>query len=86
MLMYAICAVSARHLGRVSGLHQIEYMVYHEKCIQNLLPILNDDARIFDDDLVATTLLLRLYEELDGMCCSPSVGVQTARHATDGIR
>ena len=74
MLMYAICAVSARHLSRVSGLDQVEYMLYHEKCIQSLLPILNDENRITDDDLVATTLLLRLYEELDGQYARSLVG------------
>ncbi|KAH0362697.1 hypothetical protein KCU65_g7883, partial [Aureobasidium melanogenum] len=65
ILMNAILAASARHLSRVSGGDPYIADTYHQKCIQHLIPILSDEAAVLDENLLASTVILRFLEEID---------------------
>ncbi|KAI4716118.1 hypothetical protein E4T48_07687 [Aureobasidium sp. EXF-10727] len=65
ILMNAILAASARHLSRVSGGDPYIADKYHQKCIQHLIPILSDEAAVLDENLLASTVILRFLEEID---------------------
>ena len=65
LLMNAILAVSALHLSRVSDVDTYEAVRYHERCIGLMVPMLNDPDRVKDDNLLMTTVILHLYEDID---------------------
>ena len=65
--MNAILAVSALHLSRVSDLDSYEAVRYHDRCLGLMVPMLDDPERIQDDNLLMTTVILHLYEDLDSM-------------------
>ena len=65
--MNAILAVSALHLSRVSDLDSYEAVRYHDRCLGLMVPMLDDPERIKDDNLLMTTVILHLYEDLDSM-------------------
>ncbi|KAI4852682.1 hypothetical protein E4T44_01332 [Aureobasidium sp. EXF-8845] len=65
ILMNAILAASARHLSRISGGDPYIADKYHQKCIQHLIPMLNDEAAVLDENLLASTVILRFLEEID---------------------
>ena len=67
LLMNAILAVSALHLSRVSDLDSYEAVRYHDRCLGLMVPMLDDPERIKDDNLLMTTVILHLYEDLDSM-------------------
>ena len=75
LLMNAILAVSALHLSRVSDLDSYEAVRYHDRCLGLMVPMLDDPDRIKDDDpdrikddnLLMTTVILHLYEDIDSM-------------------
>ncbi|KAK8194346.1 hypothetical protein M8818_007535 [Zalaria obscura] len=65
ILLNAIFAVSAKHL---SSLHpNYDPLIsdrYHGECIKHLIPMLNDEQAVFDEDLMAATVILRYLEEV----------------------
>ena len=65
LLMNAILAISALHLSRVSDYDAYEAVRYHDKCLQLMVPMLNDHNEPKDDNLLMTTVFLHLYEDLD---------------------
>jgi len=65
ILMNAILAASARHLSRVSGGDPYIADKYHQRCIQHLIPMLSDEAAVLDENLLASTVILRFLEEID---------------------
>lgn len=67
LLMNAILAVSALHLSRVSDLDSYEAVRYHDRCLGLMVPMLDDPDRIKDDNLLMTTIILHLYEDIDSM-------------------
>lgn len=67
LLMNAILAVSALHLSRVSDLDTYEAVRYHDRCLGLMVPLLNDPDRVKDDNLLMTTVILHLYEDIDSM-------------------
>ena len=74
LLMNAILAVSALHLSRVSDLDSYEAVRYHDRCLGLMVPMLDDPDRIKDDNLLMTTVILHLYEDIDSMpfqCACP---------------
>ncbi|CAF9935383.1 hypothetical protein IMSHALPRED_010209 [Imshaugia aleurites] len=73
LLMNAILAVSALHLSRVSDLDTYEAVRYHGRCIGLMVPMLNDPDRVKDDNLLMTTVILHLYEDID-------IGNDSMRH------
>lgn len=64
ILLYATLTLSAMHLNRLSRYDIAEADCYHEKCIELLLPILNDKNAIMDGAVLASSVLLRFYEEI----------------------
>lgn len=67
LLMNAILAVSALHLSRVSDLDTYEAVRYHDRCLGLMVPLLNDPDRVKDDNLLMTTVILHLYEDINSM-------------------
>ena len=65
LLMNAILAGSALHLSRVSDLDPYEAVRYHDRCLRLMVPMLDDPDRIKDDNLLLTTVILHLYEDID---------------------
>jgi hypothetical protein len=46
---------------------QIETAVeYHSRCIEHLVSVSHDPEAIFDENLLAASIILRFYEEVDG--------------------
>lgn len=76
VLLYAVLALSAMHRSRVAEYDENEAEDYHEQCVRLLLPMLDDKSIITDGAFLATSTLLRFYEEVSGKCisfCSPYV-------------
>ena len=67
LLINAILAVSALHLSRVSDLDSYEAVRYHDRCIGLMVSMLNEPDRVKDDNLLMTTVILHLYEDIDSM-------------------
>lgn len=44
---------------------------YHQECLALLIPMLDDSTAALDEALFATTVVLRLYEEMSGECGRP---------------
>lgn len=40
---------------------------YHTRCIEQLVALSNHPHAAFDENLLAASVILRLYEELDGI-------------------
>lgn len=66
-LLYAILATSARHLSMTSNHDAYTAEMYHRECLALLIPVLNDSTAALDEALFASTVILRLYEEMSGM-------------------
>jgi hypothetical protein len=66
-LLYAILAVSARHLSVTKGYDIDEADRYHRECLGLLIPILDDSSAALSEALYAATVILRLFEEISGM-------------------
>jgi hypothetical protein len=64
-LMNAIFALSARHLSRVSDFDPLISNKYHQECLKHLIPMLDDTAAILDENLLASTIILRHLEEYE---------------------
>ena len=65
LLMSAILALSALHLSRVSDYDVYDAVHYHDKCLQHMVPMLDDHDKPKDDNLLLTTVFLHLYEDLE---------------------
>lgn len=65
LLMNAILAISALHLSRVSDYDAYEAVRYHDKCLQSMVPMLNDHNEPKDENLLMTAVFLNLNEDLD---------------------
>lgn len=63
VLLNAALAASARHLSRFDGTFTLAAEKYHDRCVELLIPYL-DDYSTCTDEVIATTLLLRLFEQL----------------------
>ena len=56
------------YLGKqLPGLHFETAVEYHSRCIEHLIALSDDPAAIFDENLLAASVILRFYEEVDGM-------------------
>lgn len=54
------------HMSRVAEYDVDEAEEYHEKCVELLLPMLHDKKVITDGAVLASSVLLRFYEEVSG--------------------
>lgn len=66
-LLYAILAVSAKHQSRVTGQDDGSGDYYQRCCLDILIPALNSTAAANPDHLLATAVILRLFEEMTGL-------------------
>lgn len=70
LLLYACLAISARHLCHTTKSvppHVADE--YHERCIAILLPVLeNKDYNISIEILLASTVILRFFEQISCAC------------------
>ncbi|EME87781.1 uncharacterized protein MYCFIDRAFT_27078, partial [Pseudocercospora fijiensis CIRAD86] len=61
-LMNAIFALSARHLSRVGDYDPLISNKHHQECLKHLNPMLDDTDAILDENLLASTIILRHLE------------------------
>ena len=64
--MNAILASASRHIAWISKVEDTESGKYHDKCLQILIPLLDNPVNVLDDNLFAAMVVLRQYEEYDG--------------------
>ena len=64
-LLNAIFALSARHLSRVGRYDPLVSNKYHQECLKHLIPMLDDTTAILDENLLASTIILRHLEEIE---------------------
>lgn len=65
-LLNAVFALSSRHLAGTSNYDPSISGQYHERCLEHMIPVLNDPDAVMDDVLLAAACILRTLEELDG--------------------
>jgi hypothetical protein len=41
--------------------------MYHSKCIEHLVSVSDDLEAVYDENLLVASVILRFYEEVDGM-------------------
>lgn len=64
-LLNAIFALSARHLNRIGEYDPLISNRYHQECLKHLIPMLDDSAAVLDENLFASTIILRHLEEIE---------------------
>ncbi|KAE8375839.1 hypothetical protein BDV26DRAFT_6007 [Aspergillus bertholletiae] len=81
ILLFSTLALAARHLHRFADDGTDEAEHYHDRCIELLLPVLNDRTAISDGVILASSVLLRFYEEIS----APIRGRDDAWHLLGGF-
>ncbi|KHN98996.1 uncharacterized protein MAM_03458 [Metarhizium album ARSEF 1941] len=66
ILLNAIFAVTSLHQSRLLGSSPSVAEQYHGKCVKLLLHMLEHEHAPMDDVLLATTVILRVYEQMNG--------------------
>jgi hypothetical protein len=64
-LLNAIFALSARHLSRIGEYDHLISNKYTQRCLQHLIPMLDDSSALQDENLLASTIILRHVEEYE---------------------
>ncbi|KAM0721298.1 hypothetical protein Q7P37_003586 [Cladosporium fusiforme] len=64
-LLNAIFALSARHLSRTGEYDHLISNKYIQACLQHLIPMLDDSSALQDENLLASTIILRHVEEIE---------------------
>lgn len=67
MVMYALLTMASRLDSILSGSSDMESSAYHGSCLELLIPALSRPEDTYDDNLLVTVIILRLYEELDSL-------------------
>ncbi|KAL5343550.1 hypothetical protein BJX70DRAFT_393607 [Aspergillus crustosus] len=65
MVLKAILALSARHDAILSSSNDWEASEYHSQCVELLIQALAVAEGSYDDNLLITVVILRMYEELE---------------------
>ncbi|KAL3469905.1 hypothetical protein BJX99DRAFT_267827 [Aspergillus californicus] len=65
MVLKALLALSARHDAIISRSNDWEASEYHSQCVELLIGVLSKPEETYDDDLLITVVILRVYEELE---------------------
>ncbi|KAL4939347.1 hypothetical protein BDV06DRAFT_38061 [Aspergillus oleicola] len=65
MVLKAILALSARHSAIMSGSNDWEASEYHSQCVELLIQALSKAEESYDDNLLITVVILRMYEEME---------------------
>lgn len=72
LLLYSMLATASIHKSRftvdpgTSNKLAAEADIFHEKCVNMLLPMLHDPSSITDGAFLACSTILRFYEEISG--------------------
>lgn len=66
-LYYAVLAVAAKHRNLGSAAADPKADEYQRRCLETLIPALNDDSTVLAENILACALILRLLEEMTGM-------------------
>lgn len=66
-LLFALFAISATHQSRLSGFDDYSGDFYQRRCLNILIPALNDEHAPFSTNLLATGIVLRFFEEMTGV-------------------
>lgn len=74
-LANAVFALSARHLSGTTGFDELIADHYLQECLRTLIPTLEDSEAVMDDDLLATLVILRMLEEMDGMFAPCNISI-----------
>ena len=65
MVMYALLTMASRLDAILSGSSEMESSAYYGNCLELLIPALSRLEDTYDDNLLVTVIVLRLFEELD---------------------
>ncbi|KAL2012349.1 hypothetical protein VTN00DRAFT_5067 [Thermoascus crustaceus] len=65
MVLYAVLAASSRHQAITLGTDEVEASTFHGRCLELLISVLSEPEETWDDNLLATVVILRIYEEFD---------------------
>jgi hypothetical protein len=65
MVLYAVLAVSSRHQSLRTNCDAYEGTYYHGRCLELVICELSKPETSYDDNLFATMVCMRVYEELD---------------------
>ncbi|KAL2870703.1 uncharacterized protein BJX67DRAFT_390490 [Aspergillus lucknowensis] len=65
MVLKAVLALSARHAAIMSSSDDWEASEYHSQCVELVLQALSKAEESYDDNLLITVVILRVYEELE---------------------
>ena len=65
MVLYAVLALSSRHQSLLTKGDTNEGSYYHGKCLELVIQELSKPESFYDDNLFATMVCMRVYEELD---------------------
>jgi hypothetical protein len=74
-LLYAVLALSSRHLSILQGYDSIATDHYHQKCLELLIPQLSLPDMVSNEDILAATVILRLRAEFEGQLLSLHVQI-----------
>ncbi|KAB8238025.1 uncharacterized protein BDW43DRAFT_296989 [Aspergillus alliaceus] len=65
IVLKAVLALSARHDAIMSGANDWEASEYHSQCVELLIAALARPEDTYDDNLLVSVVILRIYEELE---------------------
>ncbi|KAI9925313.1 hypothetical protein MW887_006241 [Aspergillus wentii] len=65
MVLKAVLSLSARHDAIMSHATDVEASEYHGQCLELLIAALAKPEESYDDNLLITVVILRIYEELE---------------------
>lgn len=66
ILLKAVFAAAARHLSRVTDFDPLMADPFHQECLRYLVPTLNSNDALMDENLLAAVVILRYLEEIEG--------------------
>lgn len=65
MVLFSVLALASMHQAVPNSQSQHEASFYHGECLRLLIDALSDDEGTYDDNLLASVVLMRVYEEID---------------------
>lgn len=66
--MYAVLTVAARHQRSHSERERLIADEYQQYCLESLISALGNSEKTLDESLFASAVILRLSEEMTGLC------------------
>jgi hypothetical protein len=84
MLLNAVLALASRHHASMTGQNEEAASLHHSQCITEVIAALSD-SRGYDEELLVTIVLLRVYEELGAEEADGLLHLQGAARLLDTI-